>query len=71
MYFDTVYATFEEMNYKPRYHFGKIINITSGQMRTIYPKMDDFLKIRSEIDPKRLFVNDMLAEILGLQRTEL
>lgn len=66
MYFDTVYNTFEELGYKPRYHFGKIVNITSMQMNAVYPKLGDFLEIRSKLDPNGIFLNDMLAELLGL-----
>lgn len=65
-YFDMVYTTFEALGYKPRYHFGKIINITSTQMKVIYPKLGEFLEIRSKLDPNGIFVNDMLAELLGL-----
>ena len=66
MYFDTVYSAFEGMGYKPRYHFGKVFNITATQMRNVYPKMNDFLRVRSEVDPQGIFVNDMLAELLGM-----
>lgn len=66
MYFDTVYTTFERLNYRPRYHFGKIVNITSAQMKAVYPRLGDFLKIRSKLDPNGIYVNNMLAELLGL-----
>lgn len=66
MYFSTVYDMFEQLNYNPRYHFGKIVNVTSSQMRAIYPKFDDFLRVRSKLDPQGIFMNDMLGKLLGL-----
>ena len=66
MYFSMVYDIFERLNFNPRYHFGKIVNVTSSQMRAIYPKFDDFLRVRSKLDPQGIFMNDMLGKLLGL-----
>lgn len=66
MYFNMVYDMFERLNYNPRYHFGKVVNLTPSQMRAIYPKFDDFLRVQSKLDPQGIFVNDMLEKLLGL-----
>ena len=66
LYFDTVYDTFEELGFTPRYHYGKIFNITSTQMRAAYPRLDDFLRVRTKIDPNGIFLNDFIVQLLGL-----
>ena len=66
LYFDTVFRTFEGLDFRPRFHYGKVFNITSAQMRAAYPRLDDFLQVRSKIDPDGIFLNDMLVELLGI-----
>ena len=66
MYFSMVYDMFEQLNFNPRYHYGKIVNITSSRMRAVYPKFDDFLQVRSKLDPQGVFMNEMLSELLDL-----
>jgi FAD/FMN-containing dehydrogenase len=32
----------------------------------VYPKFDDFMKIRNEFDPNGIFLNNHLKEIFGV-----
>ena len=49
--------------FKPRFHFGKYVNISSKEISDIYPRVSDFLRVRSLMDPSRLFMNEMLEEM--------
>ena len=66
MYFDMVYRAFEELNFRPRFHYGKVFNVTSTQMKAAYPKLDEFLRVRSRSDPDGIFLNDVLVKLLGI-----
>jgi L-gulonolactone oxidase len=49
-----------------RPHWGKYI-LSPEAIRERYPRMDDFLRIRREIDPGGVFLNDFLARrVFGL-----
>lgn len=48
-----------------RPHWAKPHELTAGQLRGLYPKFDDFLRLRDALDPDRLFTNEMLDRMLG------
>ncbi len=52
--------------YQGRPHWGKIHTLTAKEQRARYPKFDDFLKVRQEMDPKNIFTNDHINTVLGL-----
>ena len=37
----------------------------ADRLRELYPRFDDFARVRGEADPQRLFGNDYLTRVLG------
>ncbi len=64
-FYNKLYAA--TAKFKPRFHWGKYFNLTPTDMETMYPKFNDFLKIRSQLDPSGLFLNEQLADTFGLK----
>jgi FAD-linked oxidoreductase len=48
-----------------RPHWGKIHTQDAGALRDRYPRFDDFVGLRDQLDPTRMFQNPYLARILG------
>lgn len=49
-----------------RPHWGAIHTQTAETLKPMYPRWDDFLKVRSELDPNGLLLNDHARALLGL-----
>lgn len=47
-----------------RPHWGKMHRLDAAQLRTRYPRFDDFLRVRAESDPDRVFRNSYLDRVL-------
>ena len=60
--FDGVEAT--SQNHEGRPHWGKMHNARPPYLRRLYPHWDDFLQIRTELDPKGRFLNPYLRGVL-------
>ncbi|KAJ9062858.1 D-arabinono-1,4-lactone oxidase [Entomophthora muscae] len=58
--------SFEEimMSLGGRPHWAKAHSLTPKQLASLYPKMNRFLEIRYEMDPKGMFVNDYIQRHL-------
>lgn len=48
-----------------RPHWGKLHDLDAAALRERYPRFDDFLRVRAEVDPDGVFGNDHLRHILG------
>lgn len=48
-----------------RPHWGKLHYRDAESLRPVYPRFDDFLAVRDELDPGRLFGNAYTARLLG------
>ncbi|MGV7591920.1 D-arabinono-1,4-lactone oxidase, partial [Mycobacterium kansasii] len=48
-----------------RPHWGKMHTRTAEFFRGAYPRFDEFLAVRDELDPDRVFANDHLDAVLG------
>lgn len=48
-----------------RPHWGKMHNQTAEALRAVYPRFDDFVRVRDELDPERRFANAYLDRVLG------
>ena len=59
--FDIVEPIFQK--YKGRPHWGKMHSMTAIQLRDLYPKWDDFLALRQQLDPERKFLNPYLEQL--------
>jgi L-gulono-1,4-lactone dehydrogenase len=49
-----------------RPHWGKIHFRDGEELAALYPRYDDVLRVRQEVDPERVFVNPYVASVLGL-----
>ena len=58
--FDAIMRT-----YDGRPHWGKMHFRAADDLRPAYPKFDDFLAVRDELDPERRFTNRYLDRVLG------
>lgn len=43
-----------------RAHWGKVFTAGAGEIAPLYPRMDDFRRVRERLDPGGVFVNDWL-----------
>jgi FAD-linked oxidoreductase len=48
-----------------RPHWGKMHDLGADRLRELYPRFDDFVRIRKEVDPAGVFSNDYLDRVLG------
>ncbi|MCH7231629.1 FAD-binding protein [Glycomyces sp. L485] len=49
----------------PRPHWGKLFTIPITEVRSQYPRMGEFEKLRERVDPEEKFANDFSSELLG------
>jgi L-gulono-1,4-lactone dehydrogenase len=48
-----------------RPHWGKMHSLGAEQLRALYPRFDDFRRVRAEVDPEARFGNSYLDRVLG------
>jgi FAD/FMN-containing dehydrogenase len=48
-----------------RVHWGKVHYLTAEQLHARYPRAGDFIRVRRELDPRGVFLNDHLRELFG------
>lgn len=48
-----------------RPHWGKLHSLGADDLRPLYPRFDDFVRLRDEVDPDRRFANAYLSRVLG------
>ncbi|CAB4595680.1 unannotated protein [freshwater metagenome] len=51
--------------YEGRPHWGKMHYQTAQELRVLYPRFDDFIDVRNQIDPHRVFANDYTRQVFG------
>jgi FAD/FMN-containing dehydrogenase len=51
-------------NHNGRPHWGKMHWLTAKEIRGLYPQWDQFQKIRKELDPHGIFMNEFVRKIL-------
>ena len=52
-------------NHGGRPHWGKIHSLAARELRELYPRWDDFQRVRRQLDPKGLFSNALLRRWFG------
>jgi L-gulono-1,4-lactone dehydrogenase len=62
-YFDAFEAI--ATNHGGRPHWGKIHTRDADYLRSVHPRLDDFVAVRDRVDPDRVFGNPYLARVLG------
>jgi len=48
-----------------RPHWGKLHFLGADDLAELYPRFGDFVRVRDELDPDRLFANPHLTQVLG------
>jgi L-gulono-1,4-lactone dehydrogenase len=67
-YFGAVEAVMRSYGGRP--HWGKMHTQTADTLRDLYPRFDDFLRVRDELDPEGRFANPYLERVLGRRVTD-
>ena len=67
-YFRNVEALYQP--YQGRPHWGKMHTLDHHRFAQLYPHWNDFLRVRQQLDPQGLFLNDYLREMLGVEVNE-
>ncbi|MBO9560774.1 MAG: FAD-binding protein [Caulobacter sp.] len=52
--------------YGGRPHWGKLHSVSAGQLETMYPRWNDFLKVRAKLDPEGRMLNPYLKGLFGV-----
>ena len=50
-----------------RPHWGKMHSLDAGRFGDLYPKFEDFRRVRAEVDPEGRFLNPYLRRVLGVE----
>jgi len=63
------FAKLEEVfkHYQGRPHWGKEHTLTPIDLQNLFPKYNDFLQVRKQLDPNNLFLNSYLAELFTIK----
>ena len=62
-YFDCIEGIFKKHHGRP--HWGKWHSLKKDDFLKLYPKFQDFMKVRNEFDPHGIFLNRHLKDIFG------
>jgi FAD-linked oxidoreductase len=62
-YFREVEAIMSDVGGRP--HWGKLHFLQAADLRERYPRFDEFVRLRDELDPAGMFANDYLDRVLG------
>lgn len=62
-YFAGFAAIVAEVGGRP--HWGKMHDLDATALAKLYPRFDDFLRVRAEVDPAGVFANPYLDRVLG------
>ncbi|WP_188455183.1 D-arabinono-1,4-lactone oxidase [Virgibacillus oceani] len=63
-YFDAIEDIFHYHNGRP--HWGKMHTMQAEELEKVYPKFNDFLQVRAELDPNGMFLNDYVRRLFGI-----
>ena len=59
--FDVVEPILQKYHGRP--HWGKMHRMSTAQLRALYPKWDDFMALRQQLDPSDKFLNPYLEQL--------
>ena len=62
-WFDRFESIVAEVAGRP--HWGKLHSLDAERLRPLYPRYDEFRRVRAEVDPEARFGNSYLARVLG------
>ena len=52
-------------DYQGRPHWGKMHDLSADELSKLYPRWDEFLTARSQLDPTRTFANSYTHRVFG------
>ena len=66
-YFEKLYhITSTSLSLSPRAHWGKYVTqVKDRDLKTAFPRLPDFEKIRKQMDPAKIFTNKALRDDFG------
>lgn len=66
MPYETYFACVESImrSYGGRPHWGKLHAMKAGELKSVYPKWKEFSDVRKQLDPKGIFLNPYLEQLL-------
>ncbi len=64
-YFEHIEAIFRR--YQGRPHWGKMHMRTAEELAALYPRWHDFRRVRGELDPQGMFLNDYLRSLFAIE----
>jgi L-gulono-1,4-lactone dehydrogenase len=62
-YFDLFESVVAGVGGRP--HWGKLHTLDAGRLQPLYPRFDDFRRVRAEVDPEGRFGNAYLSRVFG------
>ncbi len=62
-YFEVFESIVAEVAGRP--HWGKMHSLDAGRLGQLYPRFEDFRRVRAEVDPEARFGNAYLTQVLG------
>lgn len=64
--FESYFATLEEVfrRHDGRPHWGQLHTLDAVELAELYPRFDEFVKIRERLDPQGVFLNPYLEKVL-------
>jgi len=65
-YFDLFESIVAGVGGRP--HWGKMHTLGTERLRALYPRYDEFRRVRAEVDPEARFGNAYLTQVLGAPR---
>jgi hypothetical protein len=66
LYFPQYWDVLKRFNY--RLHWGKSLSGDVGYLKAQYPRWDDFMALREQMDPHQVFLTDYWRRHLGVER---
>lgn len=64
-YFNAMEPIFRKHGGRP--HWGKMHNLTAKDLAASYPRFNDAMKVRREMDPDNRFVSPYIAQLFGIE----
>jgi len=54
--------------YGGRPHWGKMHSLKAAELKKLYPRWDDAMAVRRDIDPHNRFVSPYMASLFGIEQ---
>ena len=54
--------------YQGRPHWGKLHSMSAASLRELYPKWDDFMALRQQLDPHQKWLNPYLKQLFLVEQ---